>query len=244
VEVTQWQTFLHGRYADVAALNTKHQTSYNDWQKITLPRDWPATDDARKDWREFLAATQGSSAHTVRVWWQEFLARRYGSIRALNQVYGTNWPAFEMIALFDLLPPDGAPLEDWYQFESITVQQYLTAHRFTVLLPAPVSLAFNPEEHQNRLDLARRIVDLEKPAHTICDVKFYWEMFRIGEARLALDTLLDQTSRVPQLLPRLALDRGFVGSSYLAPPEPEDANDRYILGRDPLARDPRKERRP
>jgi phage tail-like protein len=244
VEISQWQAFLHGRYADLAALNIKHQTSYDDWQKILLPRDWPATEDARKDWREFLTATQGSSTHTVRVWWQEFLARRYGSIRALNQVYGTNWPAFEMVALFDLLPPDGAPLEDWYQFESITVQQYLTAHRFTVLLPAPVSLAFSPDEHQNRLDLARRIVDLEKPAHTVFDVKFYWEMFRIGEARLALDTLLDQTSRVPQLLPRLALDRGFVGSSYLAPPEPEDANDRYILGRDPLARDPRKERRP
>jgi hypothetical protein len=176
--------------------------------------------------------------------WQEFLARRYLRIRALNQVYGTSWPAFESVALFDVLPTDGAPLEDWYRFESVAVQQQLTAHRFTVLLPVPMSLAFSPDEHRHRLELARRIIELEKPAHTVFEVKCYWEMFRVGEARLQLDTLLDQGSRAPQLLPGFTLDRGFIGSSYLAPPVPEDAKDRYILGRDPLAVDPRKERTP
>lgn len=244
VEVSQWQTFLRQRYADLAALNAKHETRYDEWQEILLPRDWPATGDSRKDWQDFLTATQNLSTNTVRVWWQEFLARRYGRIGALNQIYGTNWPGFETVALFDLLPPDGAALDDWYQFESITVQQYLTAHRFTVLLPVPVSLAFNPDEHQRRLDLSRRIIELEKPAHTVFDVKFYWEMFRIGAARLKFDTLLDQGSRVPQLLPRFALDQGFVGSGYLAPTEAESASDRYILGRDPLSTDPRKERKP
>ncbi|HET6980067.1 MAG TPA: phage tail protein [Pyrinomonadaceae bacterium] len=241
-EAGQWQSFLRHRHADLATLNAKHQTNYAGWEKIVLPRDWPTTEDGRKDWQAFQTAT--ANANTVRVWWQEFLARRYGRIRALNQVYGTNWPAFELVSLFDVLPPDGAPLEDWHQFESIAVQQQLTAHRFTVLLPVPVSLAFNPDEQQLRFDLSRRIIDLEKPAHTVFDVKFYWEMFRIGEARLALDTLLDQGSRAPQLLPGLALNRGFIGSSYLAAPAAEDAHDRYVLGRDPLDRDPRKERRP
>jgi phage tail-like protein len=243
VELTQWQSFLRSRYTNVAGLNTKHGTSYDDWQKISLPRDWPVRADARKDWQEFLAGTQASRANTLRVLWQEFLARRYGRIRLLNQVYGTSWPAFELVSLFDVLPPDGGPLADWYQFESIAVPQSLTAHRFTVLLPVPMSLVFSPDEHQRRLDLARRMIELEKPAHTVFDVKFYWEMFRIGEARLQLDTLLGQGSRAPQLLPGLALDRGFIGSSYLAPPVPEDQNDRDILGRDPLAIDPRKERR-
>lgn len=244
IDVSQWQAFLRNRYADLATLNARHHTRFDDWQKIVLPRDWPETEDARKDWQDFLAATQNSSTNTVRVWWQEFLARRYSRIRALNQAYGTDWPAFEMVALFDLLPPDGAPLDDWYQFESITVQQYLTAHRFTVLLPVPVSQAFDPDEHRRRLELSRRIIELEKPAHTVFDVKFYWEMFRIGEARLKFDTLLDQGSRAPQLLPRLALDHGFIGSSYLGPTEAEGAKDRHILGRDPLSTDPRKERRP
>ena len=107
-----------------------------------------------------------------------------------------------------------------------------TAHRFTVLLPVPASLAFDTDEHQRRLDLCRRIVDLEKPAHTVFDARFYWDMFRVGEARLQLDTFIDQGSRAPQLLPNLILGRGFVGESYLAPPALEDANDRDILGRD------------
>jgi hypothetical protein len=103
------------------------------------------------------------------------------------------------------------------------------AHRFTVLLPVPLSLAFNPEEHQHRLELSRRIVELEKPAHTVFDVKFYWAMFRVGEARLALDTLIAEGSRAPQLLPEMVLGQGFVGESYLAPPIPELGGGQYRL---------------
>jgi hypothetical protein len=132
------------------------------------------------------------------------------------------------------LPLDGAALADWFQFESVVLSMQRTAHRFTVLLPVPLSLVFSPEEHQRRLELSRRIVDLEKPAHTVFDVKFYWAMFRVGEARLALDTVLAQGSRAPQLLPELVVGQGFVGESYLGPPVPENACDRVILGRDPL----------
>ena len=93
------------------------------------------------------------------------------------------------------------------------------------------------------MDLSRRVVELEKPAHTVFDVKFYWAIFRVGEARLQVDTLIDQGSRAPQLLPKLILGQGFVGQSYLAPPVPEDATDRLILGRDSLRNDPREEER-
>ena len=244
VELHQWQNFLRSSYPDIGALNLAHQTSYTDWKEIVLPRDWPARKPARKNWQDFLTETQTSSANTVRVMWQEFLARRYGRIRALNQRYGTNWPAFESVALFDVLPPDGPPLEDWFKFEGVAMQMHLNAHRFTVLLPVPMSLAFSLEDRQLRLELSRRIVELEKPAHTVFEVKFYWEMFRIGEARLQVDTLIQQGSRVPELLPNLILGRAFVGESYLAPPVSEAANDRYVLGRDPLVRNPRKERRP
>jgi hypothetical protein len=82
--------------------------------------------------------------------------------------------------------------------------------------------------------LAHRIVDLEKPVHTVFDVKFYWAMFRIGEVRLQLDTVIDQGSRAPQLLPNLVLGEGFVGESYLATPALEAAGDGNTLGRDVL----------
>jgi phage tail-like protein len=231
-ERIQWQLFLSGQYKTIADLNNAHKTSYDDWPKILLPRDWPVIEKARKDWKEFLDRSQGDN--NVRVWWQEFLARRYRNVRALNQDYNTNWPSFEAVSLFDTRPPDGAPLADWYQFEGVEIQMHRTAHRFTVLLPAPVSPALGPEDHQTRLELSRRIIELEKPAHTVFDVKFYWAMFRIGEARLELDTLIDRGSRAPQLLPRMVLDRGSIGESYLGAPVPEDAPDRYILGRDPL----------
>ncbi len=65
-------------------------------------------------------------------------------------------------------------------------------------------------------------------------MRFYWAMFRVGEARLQLDTVIDQGSRAPQLLPSLVLGEGFVGASYLATPALEAAQDRQVLGRNAL----------
>ena len=121
---------------------------------------------------------------------------------------------------------------DWYQFESVVLAVYRTAHRFTVLLPTPKAL--DTEEHQRRVDLAQRIVDLEKPAHTVFDVKFYWAYFRVGEARLGEDTLIDRGSRAPQLLSPMVLGQGYLVESYLAPTYPQDIANRQVLGRERL----------
>jgi phage tail-like protein len=228
-ERSAWQTFLQSRYINIQQLNTAHQTTYAAFQDIALPRDASTVTKAQADWEEFVVGP-GVTRHQ----WQDFLARRYRRIKSLNTVYGTRWAGFEFVPLPDELPLDGAPLADWFQFESVALRMQRAAHRFTVLLPVPLSLAFNPEEHQRRMDLSRRIVELEKPAHTVFDVKFYWAMFRIGEARLALDTVLAEGSRAPQLLPEMILDQGFVGESYLGAPVPENACDRFIMGRDPL----------
>jgi hypothetical protein len=144
--------------------------------------------------------------------------------------------AFTRAQLPDRLPPDGAPLHDWYQFEAVVLAMHRTAHRFTVLLPVPRAQASQPTISQQRLELARRIADLEKPAHTVFDLKFYWAMFRIGEARLGEDTLLDRGSRAPELMPDMVLGQAYLAESFLAPRHPQDVADRYILGRDPLHR--------
>lgn len=230
-ERLSWQVFLRGRYATIASLNSAHQTAFADFADISLPRDFPKAEPAQNDWSEFVT---GPPAVIERRLWQDFLARRYRRINSLNYTYGTAWRGFDGVALPDELPRDGAPLNDWWQFETVMLRMQRTAHRFTVLLPVPAALAFDTDEHQRRLDLAHRIVELEKPAHTVFDVRFYWAMFRVGEARLQLDTLMDQGSRAPQLLPNLILGQGFVGESYLAPPALEDAGDRNILGRDAL----------
>ncbi|HEY0365923.1 MAG TPA: phage tail protein [Pyrinomonadaceae bacterium] len=228
----QGRANLNQRYIDALGSAATPLTQY--------PLVPPTEAQERATWRQFSIATVGfvpSSAASERVTlhlWQDFLARRYRRIKALNTFYQTTWASFELVPLPDELPLDGAPLADWFQFESVVLRMQRAAHRFTVLLPVPLSLAFNPEEHQRRMDLSRRIVELEKPAHTVFDVKFYWAMFRIGEARLALDTVLAEGSRAPQLLPELVLDQGFVGESYLGAPVPENACDRFIMGRDPL----------
>jgi phage tail-like protein len=234
-ERTAWQTFLLGRYVSLAALNLAHQINYTAFNNVTLPRDLSKVAKAQTDWEEFVLESTASAARRL---WQDFLARRYRRIKALNQVYGTSWTSFEIVPLPDELPLDGAALADWFQFESVVVRMHRAAHRFTVLLPVPLSLVFNPEEHQRRLELSRRIVELEKPAHTVFDVKFYWAMFRVGEARLQFDTVIAQGSRAPQLLPEFIVGEGFVGEGYLGPPVPEDACDRLIVGRDPLRSTP------
>ena len=231
-ERAAWQAFLQSRYVNIQQLNTAHQAAYPSFKDVSLPRNASTVTKAQQDWEEFVVGrgVTGVSRHL----WQDFLARRYRRIKSLNTVYGTSWAGFELVPLPDELPLDGAPLADWFQFESVVLRMQRAAHRFTVLLPVPLPLAFNPEEHRRRMDLSRRIVELEKPAHTVFDVKFYWAMFRIGEARLALDTVLAQGSRAPQLLPELVLDQGFVGESYLGAPVPENVCDRFIMGRDPL----------
>jgi hypothetical protein len=132
------------------------------------------------------------------------------------------------------LPADGAPLQDWFQFEGLVLPMLAAAHRFTVLLPAPATAVFNLNEHQRNMELARRIVELEKPAHTVFEIKFYWAMFRLGESRLGRDTLLDRGSRSPQLAPEMILGWSYLGESWLGPTTAEGAATRQILGRDKL----------
>jgi phage tail-like protein len=230
-EQTAWQTFLWNRYHTIDKLNLAHQANYTEFAAVTLPSDLPKVEQAQTDWFDFIASPTTLREPQL---WQDFLARRYRRAGALKDAYGTNWTSFEVVPLPAEVPRDLAPLSDWFQFETIVLRMQSTAHRFTVLLPVPATLAFDTDEHQRRLDLCRRIVELEKPAHTVFDARFYWDMFRVGEARLQLDTLIDQGSRAPQLLPNLVIGRGFVGESYLATPALEDAKDRDILGRDAL----------
>src|SRR5690606_41879296 len=87
--------------------------------------------------------------------------------------------------------------------------------------------SLSPEEES----MGRRIVELEKPAHTLFDVRRYWDYFRVGEARLGIDTVLGEGSR---WLPFL-LGRDDLGAGYLAPAHPYDVPDRVIAARDRLS---------
>src|SRR5439155_17394833 len=150
--------------------------------------------------------------------WTEFLATRYRRIGALDDAYGftgtRRHASFDEVAFPTALPADGPPLRDWYQLLAFVLPARRSAHRFTVLLPIPPAGAegMTPDE---RRAIALRVVELQKPAHTTFDVKFFWAAFRLGEVRLGEDTLLDLGSRDPRLRQPLVLGGEHAGESYL-----------------------------
>jgi len=233
-ELSLWHAFLTSRYGKIEDLEKAYGKKYGSFVEVPLPTDMPKAEVRRRDWREFISGAVSTPGATGRRLWQDYLARRHRSVGAFNAAYRTAWPSFALVALPGVLPNDGRPLLDWYQFESVVLPMRQSAHRFTVLLPLPPGAASDDAEQRRRLELAARIVRLEKPEHTVFDVKFYWQMFRLGEARLGEDTLIDLGSRAPGLMSPLVVGRGRLTESYLAPGHPRDVTDRRVLGRDPL----------
>jgi phage tail-like protein len=164
------------------------------------------------DWAAFLERPSPDRAA-----WQRFLAARYRRIRLLNQAHDSAWTSFEEVALCDTAPATAAGRADWAQFEKRLLPIDRTAHRFSVLLPVSATDATDSDTLKQRELLARRIVELEKPAHTIFDIRFYFAMNRIGEARLGHDTAIGAGSRAPELLPPAILGKAYIGESFIGP---------------------------
>jgi len=204
-----------------------------------FPTVAPADSTAAAAWTAFVRAAFGfplSAAVADTPAWQDFLAHRYRTADALSLAWGTPLAALGDAALPLELPPDGSALADWYQFESVVLPMRRAAHAFIVVLPVPPGS--DAAAAQDRMDLARRVVELEKPAHTVFEVQLYWAMFRVGQARLGADTLVALGGRAPELLRPAVLGQAHLVESYLAPRPPQDARDRWILGRDPVGPTP------
>lgn len=213
-EPAQRAAELHARYAAWLAAYALPARPY----PIRDPHDASAP-----AWRSFSRAVLGfvpaaSAADTAA--WHDFLARRYRRPSALARAWASAITGWDQ-PLPAALPADGAALVDWYVFERVVLGVAALAHRFTVLLPVERDRPYDVAAHEERRRLARRVVEAERPAHTQFDVKLYWAMTRVGEARLGVDTLLDVGSRAPQLLPPMILGQGYLAESYLAGREME-----------------------
>ena len=110
------------------------------------------------------------------------------------------------------------------------VENSPTPHFFSVLVPMPADADPDSLKFQNRVGIAQRVIDLEKPAHTTYQLKFFWALFRVGEARLGLDTQIEQGSNAPWLRP-LVLGQGYLAESMLDPGYPYNIPDRWVLRR-------------
>jgi phage tail-like protein len=200
----------------------------------------PADADESARWRSFSRDVLGFVPSGDVTGWQRFLEQRYGRVGELNAAYGLagerGLASFATVA-YPADVPTGAELGDWFSFEAIARPRRLNAHRFTVLLPVDVDddEAGDDARQIRRRDLAKRVVDLQKPAHTTFDIRFFWAAFRLGEARLGLDTLVNFGSRSPALLRPAVLGRDHVGESVLGGgPAPFLGRQRSV-GRDTLA---------
>jgi phage tail-like protein len=236
VELRLWQEFLAGRHLAISALNNVYGSNYTRFSEVPLPTDRPVAESALNDWNDFVNGSTGFTRARNRGLWQDFLTRRYQRVETLNDEHGTNWDSFTQVSLPGILPKDGPALKDWYQFDGVVLAMHRAAHRFTVLLPMPEKYGVDRSEYERRRKLAARIINLEKPAHTIFDVKYYWALFLIGQARLGVDTLLDQGSRAPQLISSMVLGQGYLSEAFLAPNQPQDVAERQILGSDRLTK--------
>jgi phage tail-like protein len=215
------------------------QLRYGQWLGEPGPVAWPlaAPGDApaAATWRAFNDAVLGfqpSATSGDLDAWDAFLQRRYRTLDALSSAYGQTFETIDDVALPEALPADGAPLRDWYDFETVVLAMGRAAHRFTVLLPVPVGeSAADAASDQQRRDLATRIVELQKPAHTVFEVRFYWDAFRLGEARVGEGTSVGLGSRSPQLLQPVVLGTQHVGEAHLGGDPPQRLTQPPSFGR-------------
>jgi phage tail-like protein len=228
--------FIPSDLVDEIAAWSDYQQSRN-FTPMPLPDREPASNDLAELWRVFQIATDSEPYGRQRRMWQQFLARRYVSVLALNAAHATDWKRFDAVAYPSALPQNLAQLHDWYEFETRVLPTLAAAHRFTVLLPVTTAAGANDEDRGRQLALASRIVELEKPAHTVFEVKFYWALFRVGEARLGYDSVPRLGGRDPALFPQpVVLGQSYLAERLVATDPPPSTPGRIVAGRDRLPR--------
>jgi hypothetical protein len=95
-----------------------------------------------------------------------------------------------------------------------------SAHRFDVLVPVGLSA--------DDAAMVTRIVAAAKPAHTGFELRRYYELFVIGQARLGIDT---EIGHGPSYAP-MVTGSGVLAAGYLGYGHPFDITDRVVSDRD------------
>ncbi len=213
-----WSAFCLAQFGFVPGAGSRERDRWQSFQGahgIEDRADVPSaktSGEAGKMWAAY-ARLRSRERHL----WQQFLALRYRSIEGLRAAWAVDWDQFGDIPLPDHLPAAEPAIRDWLIFEGQRLPMEAGAHRFSVLLPR-ARVDVTPEAEADALARARHVVELEKPAHTSFDIRFYWAMNRIGEARLGLDTSIGQGSRAPELVPGAVLGRAYVGAAFVGGP--------------------------
>ena len=224
----QFAVFLEQQYRAIDRLNDSWSSMFETFSEIRFPPRAPEHDIRRRDWSAFIRAGLSFQYHDVGAAdepaLRSFLERRYPDASELRRAWGVQ--RLDEIRLPTELPT-GPALDDWMTFVS-SLSTERRAHYFTVFVPA--DLDDSDETHAARLDLVRRVTAAVKPAHTEFDAVLYWALFRVGEVRVGVDTVLGRGSRFVSLVLGLTP----LADGYLTAQTPGGELDRFIAGRDPL----------
>ena len=237
-----FRSYLSSEYENIDALNQSWNTTYTGFSDATLrfPAVQPSLPAPASDWSQFVAADIGFTYALVTnadgLAYQNFLTQRYRQASDINTAYGLSG-ALELSSFSDIatqlwaelqigLPAGGAFLQDWILFVSVALPSQQNAYRFSVVVP--VQLQDSVTTQMQRLSVAQRIAQQEKPAHTSFDVKLYWAAFCAGQARVGIETVVGPSSRFAALL----LDQSLLGESYLGFAVPWSVRGRAVVGRD------------
>jgi phage tail-like protein len=232
----RYRKYIKEQYRDIEELNSKWHSNLTDITKVMFPPLAPEDDVQARDRHAFMQTAFDfpyPDVYPVDVpLYRDFLERRYGYIRLLNGAYLLNpgYGQFDEIRFPESLPEEGPALYDWIDFVSVVLPASRTAHHFTVLVPTLTGA--QDERTGSLLERVRRVVELEKPAHTTFTVKEYWALFRVGEARLGYDTRVGIGSRLAPAV----LNGSYLALSYLEHAHPWSVAERTVLGRDRLGR--------
>lgn len=219
---------LHRRYASTLSRRGISGVSF-------LPPTTPSNPTLRAAWTSFLESELGCSdaafTSSDTEAYRDHLRSRYRRITAYRATYGSDAAAgdsFDSLALPGRLPDGGQPLEDWAELIAHVLPITRAAHRFSVLVPVPLDAS--AAEQASILARVRHVIEQERPAHTEFEVSAFWAALRVGEARVGMETQVGRGSRfVPVAIGTTELAR-----SHLVPGRPFDADDRWVVGRNPV----------
>src|SRR5206468_7576943 len=78
-------------------------------------------------------------------------------------------------------------------------------------------------------DWSSDVCSSDLPAQTVFEVKFYWALFRLDEARLGSDTVVGLGGRDPALLPPAVLGESYLAEAQLVAGHPFNVRERQVI---------------
>jgi len=118
-----WHKFLRKKYNnDLLSFNRVHETAYNSFEQVPLPRNVPQSGQNKTDWSDFIL--DGTPLRHIELTtlvneYSKWLRKRYSSLAKINRKFELGFRSFDEIKLPETLDLSNLNMgRDWLQFIS------------------------------------------------------------------------------------------------------------------------------